>query len=229
MAMNGIERITERILSEANAEAEKLLAAAEEECARIRSDYEKKAADVRSRLSEEAEREGTDLIARAKATAANQKRNLLLETRSRLIDEVFESTEEWIRNLAPEKYTDVLVGLLCAALIEQAEAEVTSRTLYGEEDAMAPDSYEVIFNQRDRDAYGTAVLDGARKKLTGKLSAKQLHMITLSREAASIDGGMILRCGNIETNCSMEQLFVQLREELESEVSHALFDNEKRA
>ena len=229
MAMNGLERITERILSEANAEAEKLLAAAEEECARIRAEYEKKAADIRERLTDGAEREGTDMIARAKATAANNKRNLLLATRSKLIDEVFDGSRDWIRNLSPEKYTDVLVGLLCAALIEQVDAEQTSRTLYGEEDAMAPDTYEVVLNQRDRDAYGMNVINGARKKLTGKLTSETLSRVKLSQKAMPIDGGLILRCGNIESNCSLELLFAQLRGELEAEVSHALFDSEKRA
>ena len=229
MAMNGLERITEKILAEANAEAEKLLSAAEEECARIRAEYEKKAADIRERLTDEAEREGTDMIARAKATAANSKRSLLLATRSKLIDEVFEGSRDWIRNLSPEKYTDVLVGLLCAALIEQADAEQTSRTLYGEEDAMAPDTYEVVLNQRDRDAYGMNVINGARKKLTGKLSSEALSRVRLSQKAVPIDGGLILCCGNIESNCSLELLFTQLRGELEAEVSHALFDSEKRA
>ena len=141
---------------------------------------------------------------------------------------MFDSTLAGIRSLDGEKYTEVLAGLLSAALLEQLEAEVTSRTIYGEEEALAPARYEVVFNPNDRDRYGAAVLESARKRLSGKAPAEKLDMLALSDKTVSIDGGFILRCGDIESNCSLELLFAQLRRELESEVSHALFDPKGR-
>lgn len=223
MSMNGLERITEKILAEAREEADRILSSAEAECARIRDEYTARADEIRARLSMEAERTGTDMIAQAKATAATQKRNLLLATQSQLIDDVFDLALTQVRQLEGEKYVEILAGLLSAALLEQVEAEEISRTLYGEEEAMAPDVYEILLNARDLERYGAAVLDAVRKKLGAKLEQETLDKLVLSKQTLSVEGGLVLRCGNIEANCSLSLLFSQLREELEAEVSRALF------
>ena len=224
MAMNGLEKITERILSQAQEEADRIISEAEAEAARITADYSARATAIREKLAAEAEREGTDLISRAKSAAETQKRNTELQTRAELIDDVFDSTLASLRNLTGEKYTEVLAGLLCAAACEQAEAEKISRTLYGEEDAMAPEVYEVLLNVRDREKYGNALIALARKRLPAELQKK----LVLSERTVAIDGGLILRYGDVESNCSFSLLFAQLREELEGEVSRALFDAERR-
>ena len=228
MAMNGLEKITDKILAEAGAESQKILAEAEEECARIRATYAEKAQAIRLRVADEAEREGIDLVSRSKNGAATQKRNALLRVRGELVDETFDMTLTALRSQSGEKYTEMLTGLLCAAFLEQMEAEITGRTLYGEEDAIAPERYEVLFNSSDRDRYGAAVLAGARLRLAAKVDAEKLKMLTLSDQTVNIDGGLILRCGEVESNCSLSLLFADLRRELEAEVSRALFDPKDR-
>lgn len=224
MAMNGLERITGRILAEAQARADKILADAKAESEKIAADYAARAEQIRTTLSAEAEREGMERVSRAKSTAATNKRNLLLQTQSELIDGVFDGAINYVRNLDSEKYTDLLVGLLCAAFAEQMEAESLSRAVYGAEDAIEPEKYEVILNQRDRDRYGKAIIDGAKNRLRGKAPAEKLDKLQLADRAVTIDGGLILRFGDVESNCSLALLFAQLREELEAEVGRALFD-----
>ena len=228
MAMNGLEKITDKILAEAGAESQKILAEAEEECARIKATYAEKAQAIRLRVADEAEREGIDLVSRSKNGAATQKRNALLRVRGELVDETFDMTLMTLKSQSGEKYTEMLTGLLCAAFLEQIEAEITGRTLYGEEDAIAPERYEVLFNSSDRDRYGAAVLAGARLRLAAKVDAEKLEMLTLSDQTVNIDGGLILRCGEVESNCSLSLLFADLRRELEAEVSRALFDPKDR-
>lgn len=228
MAMNGLEKITDKILAEAGAESQKILAEAEEECARIRATYAEKAQAIRLRVADEAEREGIDLVSRSKNGAATQKRNALLRVRGELVDETFDMTLMTLKSQSGEKYTEMLTGLLCAAFLEQMEAEITGRTLYGEEDAIAPERYEVLFNSSDRDQHGAAVLAGARLRLAAKVDAEKLEMLTLSDQTVNIDGGLILRCGEVESNCSLSLLFADLRRELEAEVSRALFDPKDR-
>ncbi|MBR3893551.1 MAG: hypothetical protein IKJ35_00225 [Clostridia bacterium] len=223
MSMNGLDRITERILSEARDEADRILAEAETESARIRAEAEARAENIRVRLNEEAERDATELVSRIKTAVETKKRNALLLTQSEILDDVFDGTLAQIYNLDAEKYTEILVGLLCAALMEQIEAEKISRDLYGEEDAMAPDSYEVLLNQRDYNRCGKVLLARTAQKLGGKLPSEMLKKLTVSEKTVGIDGGLILRCGSVEANCSLTLLFAQLREELESEVSRALF------
>lgn len=222
MAMNGLEKITEKIVAEANLEAERIFAEAQEQCNRISADYLARTDAMLERLSEEAEREATDMISRAKADAATKRRNALLAVQSSLIDEAFESVYAEIKNWKADKYTDLMIGLLCGALSEQADAERTSRTLYGEEDAMAPAQYELLFNANDRARFGQAILENSQKRMAGKLSPQLLKKLVLSEKTLPIDGGFVLRCGDIEVNCSLDMIFLQLREELEGDVSRAL-------
>ena len=224
MAINGLNKITDKILSEAQAKADKILADAEAECDRINAEYAERAEKIRSEISGEAEKGGMEYVARIRSTAATNKRNLLLQTKSDLIDGVFAGVLEQTRNLELQKYNEILIGLLSAALLEQLESEETSRTLYGEEEALAPEFYEVILNQRDRDRSGKAVVEGVQKHLAGKVSAEKLDRLKLSMQTANIDGGLVLRCGSVESNCSLSILFAQLRESLESEVARTLFD-----
>ena len=224
MAINGLNKITGKILSEAQAKADKILADAQAECDRINAEYAERAEKIRTDISTEAEKGGMEYVARIRSTSATSKRNLLLQTKSDLIDGVFASVLEQTRTLELEKYNEILVGLLSAALIEQVESEETSRELYGDEETIVPESYEVVFNQRDRDRSGKAVLEGVQKHLIGKVPAEKLAKLSLSSQAINIDVGLILRCGNVESNCSLSILFAQLREDLESEVASALFD-----
>lgn len=224
MAINGLHKITDKILSEAQEKADMILADAQAECDRINAEYAERAEKIRTDISSEAEKGGMEYVARVRSTAATSKRNLLLQTKSDLIDGVFASVLEQTRTLELEKYNEILIGLLSAALLEQIESEDISRTLYGEEEALAPECYEVLFNQRDRDRCGKAIIEGVQKHLFGKVAAEKLSRLTLSAGTAAIDGGLILRCGNIESNCSLSILFAQLREDLEAEVARALFD-----
>lgn len=224
MAINGLNKITDKILSEAQAKADKILADAQAECDRINAEYAERAEKIRSDISSEAEKGGMEYVARIRSAAATSKRNLLLQTKSDLIDGVFAGVMEQTRTMELEKYNEILIGLLSAALLEQLESEEVSRTLYGEEEALAPESYEVIFNQRDRDRSGKTVVEGTKTHLFGKVSDEKLARLTLSQQTANIEGGLILRCGSVESNCSLSILFAQLRESLESEVARTLFE-----
>ncbi len=223
MSVNGLQKMTDRILADAQAEAERLLAEAEAEAAAISEDYARRADEIRERLSVAAEEKGAEMISRARSTAAMQKRDLLLRQRSELLESVFVGAREWVLSLDGEKYTDILAGLLASMLYETVETADRNRTMYGEEDEDAEAELEVLLNKRDRAAYGEAVLEAARKKLSGKVSPELLGRVKLASELREMDGGVVLRRGDVELNCSFEQVFGQLRRELEAEVSQTLF------
>ena len=65
MATNGVNRITDKILADAQARADKILADAQAECDKISADYNARAQQIRDKLSDDAQAKGTDLIARA--------------------------------------------------------------------------------------------------------------------------------------------------------------------
>ena len=224
MSVNGLDKITERILGDAQAEADRILSQAQEDCARISADYAAQADGIREKLSLQAEQKGLDLVARAKSASAMQKRNLLLQQQSDLIESVFTGAREWILALDREKYTELLTGLLASALFDLVDTEAKNRAVYGDEEETPAADYEVLFSKKDRESCGKAVLEGVRKKLSGKLPQEALERLVLSNAAAQVDGGVILRWGDVECNCSFELLFAQLRRELEADVSRALFE-----
>ena len=226
--MNGLDKITDRILAEAQTEADRILAQAQAECDRISAAYSARAEQLRSSLQEDASREAREYILRAKATAATNKRNLLLRTQGELIDGVFSSALEQLCSMDAEKYAEILTGLLCAAFVEQIEAEKYALRLSSDEEPVSPEVYEVILNQRDHDRLGTTVLAGAKSKLATKVDFAKLERLTLSPKTAAIDGGLILRSGDVETNCSLSLIFSELREGLESEVGRVLFEEKTK-
>lgn len=225
MATNGINRITDKILADAQAKADAILADAQAECDRIKASYDARAQEIRDRLSEQAQAKGTDMIARAKASAAMKKRNALQAQESRLIDGVFDSAREWVLALPREKYTELLVGLLSAALLEQAETEAKNLALYGEEGEEI-ETFEILLNKKDRETCGRDVLEALKKRYanSNRLPTGWIERLVLSKNTLNMDGGAVLRYGDVESNCSFEMLFGQLHRELETEVAGALFD-----
>lgn len=225
MATNGIERITEKILADARARADRILADAQAECDGIRAESERRAGQIRERLTEDAQAKGADLVARAKAAAAMKKRNVLQAQEATLIDGVFDGAREWVLALPREKYTELLVGLLSAALLEQAETEAKNLALYGEESEQV-EVFEVLLNKKDRESCGKAVIEAVKKRYAGsnRLPEGRAERLVLSKDTLNADGGVVLRYGDVESNCTFETLFGQLHREKEAEVAHALLD-----
>ncbi len=229
MAMTGLDKITKKILAEAEKEAKKILDEASDAARVVESEYREKADAISKDAARETERKIAEMDLRASASVETDRRNRLLEAEGKLVDEVFAAAEATIRAYSEEKMLDFLTGLLAYAMIEQASAEADSVTLYGEEGALLPDTYELILNAKDRTRYGQAMISSVGNKLIGKVPSEKLAKLRLSDKTVGISGGFILRYGDIESNCSFDLLFAELRQKLEIEVSHALFDNLKQA
>lgn len=71
---------------------------------------------------------------------------------------------------------------------------------------------EVLLNNRDRERYGAQL----EKELAGT-------SLRLSAETAEIEGGCILRRGNVSYNASVEKLLNNVRAELTAEIAGLLF------
>ena len=93
--------------------------------------------------------------------------------------------------------------------------------LYGED--ISPAVYEVVLNSRDRETYGEKLLEAYRGGYGARLSPVVLQRLRLAPDTAPIDGGIILRCGPVETNCSLSMLMTANRRETEARVSRILF------
>ncbi|MBE6555797.1 MAG: hypothetical protein E7663_06185 [Ruminococcaceae bacterium] len=219
--MTGLDKIIERILKDAKDRAREILEAAQRECRTTAESYADRADKTRDAILERAEREGEALIARARSAAAMTRRSILLAARSAVIDEAFEGAKREIRATDYGKYRALLSALLTSALLEEARAARESAALGDELTEF--DTYEVIFNAEDRELYGKAVLEDARRAAQRHIGEERAAKLRLSEETADIDGGVILRYGDIEANCSLSMLMNEMRGELEQRVSALLF------
>ena len=70
---------------------------------------------------------------------------------------------------------------------------------------------------------GEKLLDIYRTGYGSRISPAVLAKLRLATDTASIDGGIILRCGPVETNCSLAMLMAENRRETEAKVSSILF------
>lgn len=224
--MTGLEKIKSKIISEAERDAAAIIERTTKQCADIMFAAGKRAESIKAELEERAQKDAENIIARAKSSASMQKRNVILSAKGNAIDEAFDLAYKEIKNLPKEKYCELISKLIASALLEEVETEKTNRELYGEE-AEIPEKYELIFNREDRDSLGEAILAGTERIVIGKLDRETTSKLTVSRECADIEGGVIVRFGNIENNCSIEALFDQIREKLGGEVAQTIFSSEE--
>ena len=219
--MTGLEKVTGKIIADAEADAREILERAEAECTAIREKYKAQQDSELEALRENNDRECQSLVVRARSSAAMAKRNAILEARAVILNEAYASAEKQIRGMSGEQYVEFLCKMLRTALKNQLEGEEDSLRLYGED--ISPERYEVLLNARDRDYYGERVMRSFRAGLGAKFPAGALAKLCLAEDSAPIDGGLVLRAGAVETNCSLSMLMAETRRETETRVSRILF------
>lgn len=226
--MTGLEKITSRILEDARAEAQEILDEATEQSLQIRADNLANLQATQNRLIAEAEKEGEALVIRAKSSAAMTRRNIELSAKSEMIERAFSGAMQEIFNMDREKYGALLLSLLCKTLNTQRESELDSMRLYGED--IAPATYELLLNARDHADVAASLMSGVRlAAASGKIPADMAAKLRLCPESIDIDGGLVLRCGDVETNCSFSMMLAAIRPELEPRVQQILYKDQIKA
>ena len=199
--MNGIEKIVSRIESEAGQEADKIRAEAQAQCEEIGNQYEKTAQDEYWRIVRAGVKDCELRVQHLSKTAAMEAKKSLLSLKQEMILCAFERAKELIRALPEGEYVAFL-----ARMAAQAASVGTE---------------EVIFNDRDKKQFGNAAVDGANELLKARgISAK----LTVSEQTKPIFGGVIVKHGDIEANCSIESLVELCRNDLVPQVVEVMFD-----
>ena len=194
--MKGTEKIIAHIQADAEAQADAILAQAEQNCASIRAAWEQKAKDAYAEKIRVGVKANQDRLDSMERLAKMEGRKAILGVKQDLVAESFDRAAEQLVNLPEEQYVALLAKLA-------AEASVT-----GEE--------EIVLNARDRAAVGQKVVDAANAKLSG-------GKLTLSADTGDFKGGLILRRGSIEANCTAELLVELRREDMAAELAKVLF------
>ena len=196
--MKGTEKIIAHIRSDAEAKCGEILAAAQEQCDAIARDYAAQAAEAyaeRIRAGVKSCADEGDSVARLARMEAKKE---LLALKQGMISRSFDEAAKKLVSLPEEQYVALLAKLA-------ANAAVT-----GEE--------EIVLNAADRARVGEAVVKAANEKLGEKGS------LTLSASTGDFDGGLILRRGNIEVNCTSSLLVELCRGEMSAAIADVLFE-----
>lgn len=194
--MKGTEKIIAHIKADAKTQVDGILAQAEQQCARIRGDFDKQAAALYAERIRAGVKETQDQVDGTARIARMEGRKSMLSAKQALVSESFRRALDKIVSLPEEEYVAFLAKLA-------ARASVT-----GEE--------EILLNPRDREAIGAKLVKAANALLPG-------GKLTLSPETRDIAGGLILRRGSIEANCSAELLVELSQSDLSAKVAEILF------
>lgn len=195
--MKGTEKIIAHIQADAQSQVDAILAQAEQQCARIREEYSKKAAEVYSEKIRAGVRACQDAVDSRERIDRMEAKKGSLAIKQEMVSKSFDRALKDLTELPEEKY----VGLLAALA---AKASVT-----GDE--------EILLNARDREAVGDKVVKAANAKLSG-------GKLRLAAESGDFAGGLILRRGNVEANCTLELLVELCRGEMSSQIAGVLFE-----
>ena len=225
--MNGLSKITDKILNEARAEAAEKLAAADEKCAEITVEYSARAEEIKRGITARSKAQAEEMISRARSSGENVEKNMILSVRAELIDKAFAKAESEILAMPEEKYIDFLSSLLASTFACQLEDEKVNRELYGEEGDEVVEKYEVLLGAADKARIGEKLLPDVKRKLVGKDALDKFSMLVMAEDSANIEGGFVLRVGSMEINNSVKAIFGEIRPRLEAEVNKILFADKK--
>ena len=199
--MNGIDRITDRIEADAREQAKAIIAEAEAKCAEIRKKKEKKAQERYLQLIRNGTKDCESGLERRKSAAEMDAKKSVLALKQDCVAEAFDMAKRRLADMPEDSYVGFLASLAASAA--------------------ADGSGEIVLSTRDRERCGKVVLERANAALAAKGLTPAL---TLAADSREISGGLILRQGGVEVNCSIEALVEALKGPMTADVARTLFE-----
>jgi len=198
--MNGIDRISKRLVADAQARIDEINANTDAKCEEIRAEYEEQAKKVYDERIAAGDAERESRLKLVGSTAEMEAKKAILAFKQELLDKTFQYAIQRIITMPKDTYVHFLA-------IQAAKA-------------VSLGTEELIFNAKDASEVGKETVKAAN----AMLKAKGLHPgLTLSEETREIPGGLIVRQGNIEVNCAVDMLVQMSRNELATQVAEILF------
>ena len=195
--MTGLEKIVAAIREEAQAEANAVIDQAHAEAARILSEEKSRSDALCAEIEASARQQAADAERAAASAAELQRRRRLLEAKQELLAHTMEEALKKLYALPEEAYFTLLIQMASAC----AESMAGELLLSSKDLSRCPEGFIQRVEQ--------ALPKGAA--------------LSLSRDTRPIDGGFILKYGDIEHNCSFRAVFDARREELTDKVRGILF------
>ncbi len=193
------EKITERILLDANSKADEIKTEARTGVEEILTQAQDESERMKSQILRESETNGAEERKRILALTRLEARDSVLFEKQELVELVFERATKKLLSLSDDRYQQFIKDLLLKT------------TAAGDE--------EVITCSSDKSRITPELLNDVNKSLVKKGKKGNLK---LADETRDIGGGFILRSGGIEINSSIFSLINSIREEMEIKVLQTL-------
>ena len=199
--MEGIDKIKERIIQEAEEKKQQILSKAEEEAQEILNNCRKRAEEIKLKAIENAKKAAEDERRKIISMAELEERKRFLGAKQQIIDQVFDEAKKHLENLEPQAYKKLLKQMLLKS------------NLIGDE--------ELIIADKDKSVINADFLKEINSELV-KLGKK--GNIKISDETRPLIGGFILKSRDFEINNSFDSLIKMQREDLETQIAKILFE-----
>ena len=190
-----IEKITSKIISEAQELRDKTLSEAAAQSDAVLAEARKKAEDMVEDSRKRGVEEKEKIISRRKSVADIDCRKVFLAKKQELIGQCFDRAVDDIIAMDKDRYTELLTAL-------------------GTNSGMT--GGQLIFNENERAAIGQKVVDALNSRIEG-------GSFSLSEETRPLRGGYMLMCGQTFINNTIEALVEEARPELTAEVARMMF------
>lgn len=191
-----IEKITSKIIGDAEEKKKAVLAEAKEKADEILAAARAEADALLASETAKGEAAKATLISRHKSVADIDCRKLTLAKKQELLESCFEQAVEAIGQLPEDEYVDFLVGL----------GKATGET-----------KGALIFNEKDKAAVGEKVCAALTQAVEG-------GAFTLAEETKNIAGGFVLQAGKVYINNTVEALVAEYKETMTNEAHQVLFE-----
>lgn len=194
--MKGTEKIIAHIRSDAKEQADAILAQAEQQCASIRTEYDAKAKELYREKIRAGTNDCQDRVDSMDRIARMEAKKGELAVKQQMVAAAFDKAFELLTSMPEAEYIEFLARLAAKAAVTGSE--------------------ELVLNARDKAAIGKVVVNAANERLEN-------GALTLSEAVGDFAGGLILRRGSVEANCTVELLVELARGELSSDIAKKLF------
>ena len=198
--MDGIERIIAIIEGDALKKTGEIKAAADLRCSALRAEYNKTAQDRYLQTVREGAEDCDLHVKRMEKAAAIEAKKSILSLKQEMVDRALLRAQQMLRDLREDEYAALLARLAGGA----------ART--GHE--------EVIVCPGDSGSVAERAIKAANEHLVARGLPGRLR---LSRETREISGGLVLKDGDTEINCSFTALTGMIRGNMAAQVAEAMF------
>lgn len=195
--MSGLDKILAGIQAEADGEADAILADAKAKADEVMAAAHKKSEEEAAAIAQDAAKQVADIKAAQNSQAQLQRRQTILKEKQTLLEQTLHKALQSLYALPDTEYF-VLMAKLAADVAEPGEGVL-------------------IVNEKDK-----ARLPGGFMQHLATLLPAGAHL-ALAEETRPIDGGCVLKYGDVELNCSFADIFNARKDELNDIARSVLF------